>query len=63
MRFETLPEDFQSVCAALKIPAATLPTYNRSSRQQYRNYYDDELRALVQKRFAREIEQFGYTFD
>jgi len=63
MRFETLADDFRSVCAALNIPAAPLPQYNRSTREQYAKYYDDELRELVRKRFAPEIERFGYTVD
>ena len=63
MRFETLADDFRSVCAALNIPAAPLPQYNRSTREHYSKYYDDELRGLVAERFAPEIERFGYTFD
>jgi len=63
MRFETLVDDFRHVSAALDIPAAPLPQYNRSSREHYAKYYDDELRELVRKRFAPEIERFGYTFD
>ncbi|PYL57175.1 MAG: sulfotransferase, partial [Verrucomicrobia bacterium] len=42
---------------------ATLPRYNRSTREHYSKYYDDELRKLVRKRFAREIERFGYAFE
>ncbi len=63
MRFETLADDLRSVCAALNIPAAPLPQYNRSTREHYSKYYDDELRGLVAERFATEIERFGYTFD
>jgi hypothetical protein len=63
MRFETLATDFRSVCAKLGIPWAPLPEYNRSSREHYLRYYDDELDTLVRKRFAPEIERFGYTFD
>jgi hypothetical protein len=63
MRFETLTEDFRSVCAQLGIPLAPLPEYNRSSREYYSKYYDNKLRALVAERFAPEIERFGYTFD
>jgi hypothetical protein len=63
MRFETLTEDFRSVCAQLGIPLAPLPEYNRSSREHYSKYYDNKLRALVAERFAPEIERFGYTFD
>jgi hypothetical protein len=63
MRFENLADDFRAVCAALDISAATLPQYNRSNREHYSKYYDDELRELVGARFAAEIERFGYTFE
>ena len=63
MRFENLADDFRSVCATLGIPTVDLPQYNRSSREHYSKYYDDNLREFVRKRFALEIERFGYTFD
>ena len=63
MRFENLVEDFRTVCGTLGISPATLPRYNRSNREHYSKYYDDELRELVRKRFTREIERFGYTFE
>ena len=63
MRFENLADDFRSVCATLGIPTVDLPQYNRSSREHYSKYYDDNLREFVRRRFAPEIERFGYTFD
>ena len=63
IRFESLADDFRSVCATLGIPTGPLPQYNRSSRERYSKYYDDELRELVRKRFAPEIERFDYTFE
>jgi Sulfotransferase family len=63
MRFENLGDDFRLVCAELDIPPMTLPEYNRSKREHYSRYYDDELEALVRKRFAAEIERFGYVFE
>jgi hypothetical protein len=63
MRFENLTEDFRTVCRTLAISPPTLPRYNRSSREHYSKYYDDELCELVRTRFAAEIEQFGYTFE
>ena len=63
MRFDNLAEDFRAVCATLGIPPVPLPRYNRSSREHYSKYYDNNLRELVRKRFALEIERFGYTFD
>jgi hypothetical protein len=63
IRFEQLNDDFPAVCADLGIPAEPLPRYNRSDREHYSKYYDDELRELVAERFAEEIARFGYTFD
>ena len=63
MRFENLAGDFRTVCAALDISPTALPQYNRSNREHYSKYYDDELRELVRERFAAEIERFGYAFE
>jgi hypothetical protein len=63
MRFENLADDFRAVCSAIGISPPTLPQYNRSRREHYSRYYDDELRELVQTRFAAEIDRFGYTFE
>jgi hypothetical protein len=63
MRFENLTDDFRTVCGTLGISPMTLPQYNRSSREHYSKYYDDELRELVCARFAAEIERFGYIFE
>jgi sulfotransferase famil protein len=62
MRFENLAHDFRAVCAAIDISPPPLPQYNRSSREHYSKYYDDELRELVRARFAAEIERFNYKF-
>jgi len=63
MRFENLADDFRTVCGALGISPTTLPRYNRSSRDHYSKYYDEELHELVRTRFAAEIERFSYTFE
>ena len=63
MRFENLADEFRAVCAAIGISPANLPQYNRSSREHYSKYYDDELRELVRARFAAEIERFDYKFE
>jgi hypothetical protein len=63
IRFENLVNDFRTVCRALGISPTTLPQYNRSNREHYSKYYDEELRGLVRTRFAAEIERFGYTFE
>jgi hypothetical protein len=63
MRFESLPDDFRKICTVLDVSPVTLPRYNRSNREHYSRYYDDELRELVRKRFAAEIQRFAYVFE
>jgi sulfotransferase famil protein len=63
MRFESLADGFRAVCKAIGISPPTLPQYNRSRRDHYSKYYDDELRELVRSRFAAEIDRFNYTFE
>jgi Sulfotransferase family len=63
IRFENLAEDFRTLCGTLGLSPVSLPQYNRSNRDHYSSYYDDELRELVRARFAPEIERFGYMFE
>ena len=62
MRFERLNEDFRQVCGRIGIPPQDLPTRNRSTRQPFATYYDPELVAWIGRRYADEIEYFGYQF-
>ena len=62
-RYENLNEDWSKVCRALEVPALSLGRENQVVRQDYRGFYDDELRELVANRFRRTIELFGYRFD
>jgi hypothetical protein len=63
IRFENLAEDFRVVCTAIGISPPALPLYNRSRREHYSKYYDDELREFVRTRFQAEIERFNYAFE
>ena len=63
IRFENLADDFRTLSAKLGIPDAPLPRYNRSNREHYSKYYDTDLRELIRKRFAPEIDRFGYAFE
>ena len=61
-RFESLEEDFASVCRTLGIPAQ-LPHTNRSWHKDYRSYYNDRSAELVARHFRDDIELLGYDFD
>lgn len=62
LRYESLQEDFDSLCVRLGKPLQVLRQSNTGSHAPYRDYFDDETRELLEKRFARDIELFGYAF-
>jgi hypothetical protein len=62
LRFENLREDFRRVCDKLGIPANDLPRRNQSERNGYVEYYDEELKQLVEQRFGDEIRYGDYEF-
>jgi len=63
LSFERLNEDFKTLCEKIDIPPVDLPVRNKSSRDHYSKYYDQELKEIVAERFADEIEFGGYEFE
>jgi hypothetical protein len=62
MRFESLQQDFDSVCDRLAKPGVNLPQVNVGAHPDYHSYFDDECRTLLEQRFARDIAVFGYRY-
>ncbi len=64
-RFENIDGDFKKVCEMIGIEKISkLPHVNSSPRQgHYSFYYDAESADWVRKRFARDIDFFGYEFE
>lgn len=63
-KFEELESSMNSIYDNLGIVEADqiVKTKVSNRKKDYRQYYDDESRALVERAFEKEIETFNYTF-
>lgn len=65
LRFEHLQEDFSTMLDRLGIPDLEIPTVNRTAEREgrsYRDFYDESTRRYVARRYASDLERFGYSF-
>lgn len=65
LRYEQLQDDVAALCHKLGLPHIELPRLKTGFRSDlhYSMYYDDETKAVVAARHARDIEEFGYRFE
>ena len=61
--YDNLQEDFDLVCRELEIPRIQLPTLNKTKHEHYSHYYTQELKAMVDEYYAKEIEMFDFKFE
>lgn len=61
-RFEKLDEAWAEICERLGREHIALPHVKKSSRQDYRDYYDQDTREIVENFFKDDIVNFGYSF-
>jgi len=60
--YEDLAGDFSEVARVIGIQTE-LPHINSSVHKDYRTYYNERTRAIVEEHFQPDIERFGYSFD
>ena len=61
-RVEQMQASYNAICERIGISLQFLEKVNSTSRRDYREYYDEELKQAVGRRYARDIELFGYEF-
>lgn len=61
-RFESLNEDFEIVREKLNLPQLKLPHNLKGNTKDYRNYYDEECKKIIEEVYKEEIDIFNYRF-
>ncbi len=61
-RVEEMQEGYDEICKRIGISPRPLDKVNGSRRGDFREYYDQQLIDGVAKRYARDLELFGYDF-
>jgi hypothetical protein len=63
LRHETIDHDFRELCGELGAGPFALLTINRSKRSRdYREYYNERTRKVIEQVYAADLETFGYSF-
>jgi len=62
-RVEDMQGSYETICARLGIPSRPLDRVNGSRHGDYRRYYDQALIDGVARRYAQDLDLFGYTFE
>ena len=61
-RFENIKEDFKKITDKLNIKRTLKKTNTSKRKEDYRLYYDEETKAIVNEVYRKDIQLFNYEF-
>lgn len=61
-RVEQMERDHITICRRLGVEPQPIEQINSSQHKPYTDYYNNDLRALIAHKYARDIELFDYRF-
>ena len=62
LRYENLENDFAVLCERLGVSNINLPYVNKSNRNNYRQYYTQETKEIIEELYSIDIGLFKYEF-
>jgi len=62
-RFENMQEDYEKLADRLGAHSRSLMHLNRTERERYSDYYDEESREIVETFYRGDLDRFGYKFE
>lgn len=61
-KVETIDDDWKNICKEIGIDYSKLPCLNITKRNNYKDYYNDETKSIIEKVYKKDIEFFNYEF-
>ena len=62
LKFESLAYDFKELCQELYLPELELKHYKNAGQYDYREFYTDETREIIEKHCQKDCTMFHYDF-
>jgi hypothetical protein len=62
-RFESLDQDFQTICEYLQIDRTLKKTNSSKRKNDYKSYYNETTKAIVAEVYKIDIKLFNYSFE
>jgi len=64
-KFENLEKDYKKICKKIRVDNPPKLSHIRKTKKRqrnYRDYYDEETKKLVQERYKKDLKMFDYKF-
>jgi len=62
VRFENFKADLKKVLKELEIDVSTIPHFKKMKKLNYKNYYTENSKKIIERVYKKDLEKFNYVF-